>query len=434
MKTDNVKISNQKNIIFLFGLVLFFLFFLPEISFGAPLGKGVFTHHIHVFSPVTPNYPASSPELDALLNNPYITGIQLSYQWRHLEPNDGDYQWSIIDADIKPWADKGKKVWIEVITANKRGSETEPRGYPDWIAGAPYNVPIVGYYHIDLITDEQRSRYPVFWDPNYQMLWGRFVEAFAAKFDGHPAIEFISVSGYSAGTEARLSAEDNEYYYCDWINAGLDPGIPKIRIEGHIVNFYSSAEEGSPVINPCTGASEISEAVYLKTNLWAIDLFKKYFIKTPLILNLIKWELPWSQERYDYAGKKGIGFGNNGLTARVVAEGRQFIRDIQLKYNVPVAYFERGPDARTDPGLDGELGTADDFEVKLLELYKRGMGVDGDLQFNPWSRRSYMPVGKWKADIETEIEWNEALKWVYEAEYKYIDTTPPAAPTGVTVN
>jgi len=392
MKSDNVKILNQK-FIFLFSLVSCFFFLLPKISFGAPLGKGTFMHNIHIFNELTPE------GLNEGLTNPYICGVQLTYEWRQLEPTEGNFQWSIIDEDIKPWADAGKKVWIEVITANKRGSEVQPRGFPDWIT--LYNVPIVGYYHEDP-PGTQRGRYPVFWNSTYQALWEKFVAAFAAKYDGNRNIEFIAVTGYSAGDEPRLSAEDNGYYFNDWISAGLDPGISKTRVNSD--NYYSQAEAGN-------------NAVYLKTNLWAIDLFKKYFKRTLLMINVIKRDKAWSQERYIYAASKGVGLGSNGLNVQVDLSYRQWARDMQLQYKVPVAFFEFA-NARLKP--DGTSAT-------LLEVYKSGMGIDGDTTYGPWSRISYMPVGDWRSDLETYDEWKAALKWVYEAELNLRNVPLPPA-------
>jgi chitodextrinase len=393
------------------------------------LGRGVFEHHVHVHSPLVSGYPNptkadAQAQLQAFLDNPYISGVQLSYDWRYLEPSPGSYRWDIIEADIAPWAAIGKKVWIEIHTANKRGTDLNPRGYPDWLAASPYNVPIVGYYHVDS-TGEERGRYPVFWNPTYQQRWATFVAAFAAHFDGHPAIEFVVPTGYGAGTEPRLSAEDNDYYYNEWMAAGLDPGLSLTRVRSQ--KFYTSAE----------ASSLGTEAVYLNTNLWAIDLFRDAFTQTRLMINVAQYDEPWEQERYLQAVSQGIGIGNNGLTARVRSDFREFARVIQLTYGVPVGFFEFGPYARTDSGPDETLGTGDDFSINLLELYRRGMGIDGSAVHAPWSRMSYMPAGKQDPALETEQGWMDALAWVFNATFDSTqttqDTTPPTIPKNLAV-
>jgi hypothetical protein len=378
---------------------------LSDRAHGQPVGKGSFVQHVHVYSPLVKGYPnptqsEDQAKLESLLSNPYISGSQLAYDWRHLEPTPGIFRWDIVDADIKPWSDRGKTVWIEIHTANKRPYLQAPRGFPSWITEPPYNVPTVGYYHVDANGDDH-TQYPVFWHPTYQQLWANFVSAFAARYDGHPAIEFISISGYSAGTEPRLVAEDNEYYYSDWMAAGLDPGLSLQRVR--TFDFYSSSQ-----------AAELgTEAVYLNTNLWAIDLFRSNFVRTPLMLNVAKWDLPWQQERYLHAVTQGIGLGSNGLTARVASAFREFSRSIQTTYNVPMAFFEFGPEARTDAGPDGKLGTADDSQVSLLEVYKRGLGMDGrNAYYAPFGRFSYMPVADLNATLGDTVEtWNRALRW-----------------------
>lgn len=393
------------------------------------LGKGVFEHHTHVYSPLVKGYPSPTislarAELDALLANPYISGVQLTYDWKHLEPTPGSYRWDIVDADIAPWAAVGKKVWIEIQTANKRTYAQAPRGFPQWLIQAPYNVPTVGTYHIDS-SGTEHTQYPVFWNPTYQQRYESFIAAFAARFDGHPSIEFVSITGYSAGTEPRLSTEDNSYYYSAWMAAGLDPGLTLDRINRGL--FYSSSEAAELGVQP----------VYLNTNKWALDLFDRYFSKTQLMVNVTKWDVDWQNERYLYAVTRGIGIGNNGLTARSDSEFRELALATQLTYGVPVGYFEFGPDTRLDFGPDMIQGTADDFSIKLLEVYRRGMGIDGtDPTYAPWGRISYMPAGKQEATLESAQEWSAALAWALGAELTLggtstSDTTPPTTPTGL---
>ena len=211
------------------------------------------------------------------------------------------------------------------------------------------------------------------------------------------------------------------------MGAGLDPGLSETRVKN--VNFYTSAEAAGLGVEP----------VYLNVNKWALDLFKQYFTDTRLMTTIAKFDLPWAEERYLYAASKGIGLGNNGLTARVRTRFRELARDVQLTYDVPFAFIEFGPDARVDSGPDGIKGTADDVQVKLIEVYKRGMGIDGsDPLYDPWSRISYMPAGNQREDLETEQEWMDALEWVYgaalDSNQPQADTTPPSIPTNLTAN
>ena len=207
--------------------------------------------------------------------------------------------------------------------------------------------------------------------------------------------------------------------------AGLDPGLSKDRISSS--QFYSSSEAAALGVQP----------VYLNTNKWALDLFNRHFTQTQLMVNVTKWDVAWQEERYLYAVTQGIGIGNNGLTARSDSDFREFARTTQLTYGVPAGYFEFGPDARVDSGPDNIRGTADDFSIKLLEVYRRGMGIDGtDPLYDPWGRISYMPAGKQQADLETEQEWMDALAWVFGAELTVAgqgtpDTTPPTIPTSL---
>jgi hypothetical protein len=47
-------------------------------------------------------------------------------------------------------------------------------------------------------------------------------------------------------------------------------------------------------------------------------------------------------------------------------------------------------------------------------VYKRGLGDDSDPAFKPASRISYLPLGERIPEVETEEQWNAALRWATE--------------------
>ncbi len=394
------------------GAMLLAVAFAAASSAAAgPLGKGLHVHHGHAFNPLVEGYPnptdpAELAKLDALLDDPYITHVQLSYHWLHLEPADADYRWDIIDADLAPWAAVGKKVWLEVVAASKRGSTAVPRGFPDWIMSPPYNVPVVGSYHNDPTTGEARSRYPVYWDPTYQMLWERFVAAFAARFDGHAAVEFVSIGGHTAGTEPSLSAEDNGYYFTlvnpavtalNWTQAGLDPGITTARFKnGH---FFNSITGDPP-----------EKQIYLNVVKWAVDAYKARFVTTPVAM-IFKKKNNFFLDVAAYSLIKGLGVGSNGLNNNVLSDMRIALRDYELaNLGGFVSWFEFANASPTATSQD---------------IYNVGIGIDGHPTLDPWSRVSYVPATSVRvASGETPEQWSETMKWVYE---NLLDRVAPAS-------
>ncbi len=428
----------NKNVATLIAIALTTTTTLPA---AGPLGKGIHEHHGHEFNPLVPGYPNPDPgsqaeaDLNAILANPYITHVQLSYHWRQLEPDfDDDYRWQIIHDDIAPFAAVGKKVWLEVVSASKRGTDIAPRGHPDWITLSPHKVPVVGKYHTSPDVDgdgedEVRSRYPVYWHPKYQALWADFVEDFAAEFDGNEHVEFVSIGGHTAGTEPSLSAEDNEYYLNlvdptitkkNWRQVGLDPGISDQRvIDGDFFNDLS----GDPPANQ----------VYLNVVKWAVDLYNTHFQFTPVAMVFKnRVDNDFDDAVANYSTTAGLGQGSNGLQNRVLPDFRTVLRDIQTTNGVFVGWFEFSGGA--------------DACATSLDIYKAGIGIEGDttvvtecesgLQktFDPWSRVSYVPATSVRGS-ETEPDWEAALAWAYG---NLLDRIAPASVTWtgtpVTVN
>jgi hypothetical protein len=52
--------------------------------------------------------------------------------------------------------------------------------------------------------------------------------------------------------------------------------------------------------------------------------------------------------------------------------------------------------------------------AKLLDIYQRALGDDNDSALKPSSRLSYLPLSERAPRVETEDEWNAALKWAWE--------------------
>ncbi len=332
-----------------------------------PFGKGIFAHV--QAGGKTREKPA---EMAALAANPHVAGTQLSYSWKMLAPKEGEYRWDLIEEHMEVWAKAGKKCWIEVSTASKRDTaDAGVRGAPDWVyqKGVPK------------IQAEGTAKYPVYWDPKYLELWGDFVHAFAKKFDGDPRIEFISTGGYSSGHEPNLSAWDNDKLMDQWKKAGFD-------------GFTTTG-------------------VYLKKAIMPIlTLFGDAFQKTP-IAQTIHVKSEFDKAMNAYAAERKYILISNGMSVKANEDSRKLWRERQETLKTKVGYAEWGPTGR-DLNLGGKNNRANAKMAKLLEAYQRVIGDDDDPKLRPSSKLSYVPLGQRLAEVETEKEWQEALKWASE--------------------
>lgn len=359
----------------------------PKLS-EKPFGKGIFAHVRR-----GGKTRASRAQINLWANHPYIAGTQLSYSWAELEPRQGDYRWELIEADMDPWAQAGKKCWIEVSTANKRAKGKRPSSTPKWVF--EHGVPRVG--------NSTTATYPVFWNPKYLELWESFIHAFAKKFDGDPRIEFISTGGYSSGHEPNLSSRDNRVLLHAWETAGFDGFDPR--------------------------------GVYLNKAIKPIlAIYRDAFRSTP-IAQTIHAKTRFDHAMMGYAASLKFILISNGFSVKANATTRRAWRERHERLKTKVGYAEWGPAGReTDLSKRHEKKRAKlakkqglkppkrqkkkhrdrSSTASLMDVYRAGIGSDDHPSLAPHSRLSYLPLGKQIPAVETKTEWDKALKWGWE--------------------
>lgn len=139
------------------------------------------------------------------LTLPYIAGMSATFNWRDLEPEEGQYTFDALDDELL-WAEQQhRKLNIILYAGNKS---------PEWI-----------YDHgVDSIQWQRRWKEdqaeqngethhqetaPVFWDSTYLSYWKRFVTTLAQHLPDHPpALGYVLITGatpkdFTTGTVIR---------------------------------------------------------------------------------------------------------------------------------------------------------------------------------------------------------------------------------------
>jgi hypothetical protein len=273
---------------------------------------------------------------------------------------------------MHPWASNGKKVWIEISTANKRDIAPDVhKGTPDWVfeAGVP-KVEIDG-----------TAPYPVFWDDGYKKLWGAFIQATAQRFDGDPRVEFISTGGYSGGSEPSLSQDDNAVLMEQWQRFGFDGFTPRgtylNKAIKPILQFYSESFDRTAVAQVIHVKSEFDHAMNLHAS----------HLKFILLSN-------------------GLGYAKSD--SRMRSEWRSRRETLGVK----TGFAEWGPLGRSIEKI--RRNKDPNAKAKLIDCYQAAIGDDTDASLRPASRLSYLPLSDRIPQIESSAEWDRALQWAWE--------------------
>jgi hypothetical protein len=125
----------------------------------------------------------SSGELEAnksILERPDIAGVQVVYNWRMLEPAEGQYDFSMIEADLAAAQQLGKQLVIQV---QDRFFSVKGRNIPDYVLDDPK-------YQGGFVPQQEEGKAEGYgwttmqWIPEVRARYQALLKALAAKFDG----------------------------------------------------------------------------------------------------------------------------------------------------------------------------------------------------------------------------------------------------------
>ncbi len=118
------------------------------------------------------------------------------YNWCDLEPEEGRYQWKLIDDAINGWAKREGRVAVRIMTTNAHSATYYCS--PKWLFGAGCR-----FYEYDRGGGDPTSGgkaikriEPDYADPIYLARHAAFLAALGKRYDGHPGIEFIDIGSY----------------------------------------------------------------------------------------------------------------------------------------------------------------------------------------------------------------------------------------------
>lgn len=181
-------------------------------------GMGWTFHH---YSNILRNYGSKLAPADTLDDFPGLSTIYLRLPWAFIEPQEGQFNWSVVDAPSQRWIDKGKRVAF-------RFSCTE-----SWMRYAtPKWVQEAGAKGYNFRPGKLEEKGP-FWEPDYGdriflKKLDRFLEAAALRYDGSPHVDFIDVGSFGVWGEGHTYHSTKLTY---------PPAVVKQHVDLHAKHF-----------------------------------------------------------------------------------------------------------------------------------------------------------------------------------------------------
>lgn len=102
--------------------------------------------------------------------------------WDVLEPQQGKYDFSMIDKSLQACSERGQTLAVRLMAF---GSLTQPK-VPTWYSSK--------YKMMSMLVHGQTLEHPDHDSPEYLEQWGNVIKEFAKRYDGHPLLESIDLA------------------------------------------------------------------------------------------------------------------------------------------------------------------------------------------------------------------------------------------------
>ncbi|HOK10464.1 MAG TPA: beta-galactosidase [Candidatus Hydrogenedens sp.] len=152
---------------------------------------------LHFYDNVPENYGSKLEPSDTVDDFPGLTVIYLRIAWSFLEPEEGKFNWSVLDTPAQRWIAKEKQIALRITC-----SETPIQwATPKWV----YDVGAKGYFFTPLQgTKEDGTHWePDYSDPIFLEKLDHFLQELAKRYDGNPEVAFIDIGSLGVWGEGH---------------------------------------------------------------------------------------------------------------------------------------------------------------------------------------------------------------------------------------
>ncbi|MBD3185104.1 DUF4832 domain-containing protein [Candidatus Poribacteria bacterium] len=178
---------------------------------------------LHYYDNVPAHYGSRLEPSDTVDDYPGLTVIYLRIPWSYIEPQEGQFNWSVLDTPAQRWVTKGKQIALRLSC-----SESWMRyATPEWVqkAGAKgYN-----FRPGDGVVEDGP-----YWEPDYNDTifldkLDNFLKAVAERYDGNPEVAFIDVGSFGVWGEGHTGASTRLKYSAETLKKHIDIHLKHFR-------------------------------------------------------------------------------------------------------------------------------------------------------------------------------------------------------------
>lgn len=268
---------------------------------------------MHFYSNIITNYGSKLAPSDTLDDFPGLSCAYLRVPWSFLEPEEGRFNWSLLDTPAQRWIDKGRQIALRI-------SSTE-----SWMRWAtPQWVHEAGAKGYNFTVGKGVDPNGPYWEPDYKDpvfldKLDRFLAAMAKRYDGNPNVAFIDIGSFGVWGEGHSWASSKLPFDFDARKAHVDLYCKHFRQTLLAISddFAGSGEPGAHL--PITDYA-LSKGVTLRDDSICVqppprswfhaELAQAFWPKLPVVLE---------HEHYGPSKARGA-WGDGSLLLRSVEE------------------------------------------------------------------------------------------------------------------
>ena len=154
--------------------------------------------YLHYFDNSLNVYGPNLASDDYLEDFPGLNDVYLRLAWSYLEPEEGKFNWTVIDTVINKWIARGYTISFRISC--KETNTEQAYATPKWVQDAGAKGKMIYYERYNSTTWE-----PDYGDPVFLEKLDNFHMAFAKRYDGQPWVEYIDIGSYGDWGEGHTS-------------------------------------------------------------------------------------------------------------------------------------------------------------------------------------------------------------------------------------
>jgi hypothetical protein len=189
---------------------------------GAALANPGMGWVLHFYDNVPSNYGSQLEPSDTVDDFPGLTVVYLRIPWSYIEPEEGRFNWAVVDTPAERWISQGEKVafrfsccesWMRWAT-------------PEWVAKA-------GAKGHNFTPGKVDGNGP-FWEPDYDdpiflEKLDHFLAAAAARYDGNPEVAWVDVGSFGVWGEGHTWSSTQLKYPAETVIKHIDLHLKHFR-------------------------------------------------------------------------------------------------------------------------------------------------------------------------------------------------------------